>query len=184
MLRTLLVSFFLLSTVAHAENVHWTVDSSKSPVTFQAIGKPGFLKINGENTAVEGAIESKDGKLSGSLNVPLTSIKTGIDLRDEHMKNKYFDVSKYPNAVLILDETPSTLDGKEQTFTGKLKLKDIEKPVKGTLTFKNQDGKEASGHADFEVKMSDYEALGVPSYKGVTVAETVKVSVDIVAKRN
>lgn len=182
-LNALILSLLLLETSAFAEKVSWTVDSKASPVTFQAIGKPGFLKINGENANVEGTIGSNDGKLSGVLNVPLAGLKTGIDLRDDHMKNNYFEVSKYPNAVLTLDETPSTLDGKDQPFTGKLKLKNVEKPIKGSLCLKDQSGKEATGHAEFEVQMSDFKDLGVPNYKGITVAETVKVFVDLKAKR-
>ncbi len=182
-ISALALSTLLFQGYAFAEKVNWTIDPKVSPVTFQAIGKPGFLKINGENANVEGTIVSNDGKLSGTLTVPLTKLSTGIDLRDEHMKNKYFEIEKYPNAVLTLDETPSTLDGKEQTFTGKLKLKNVEKPVKGTLIFKDQSGKEATGHAEFEVKMQDFAELGVPSYKGITVADVVKIKVDIKAKR-
>ncbi len=182
-ISALLFSTLLFQGSAFAETVNWTVDTKASPVTFQAIGKPGFLKINGENANLEGTIVSKDGKLSGTLTVPLTKLSTGIDLRDEHMKNKYFEIDKYPNAVLTLDETAPTLDGKEQAFTGKLKLKNVEKPVKGTLVFKDQTGKEATGHAEFEVKMKDFEELGVPSYKGITVADVVEIKVDLKAKR-
>lgn len=173
----------LLGTTAYAEKVTWTVVPEASPVTFQAVGKPGFLKINGENARVEGTLNSDDGKLSGVLTVPLSTLKTGIELRDDHMKNNYFEVSKFPNAVLTLEPTPSTLDGKDQPFVGRLKLKGIERPVKGTLRLEDQSSKEASGHAEFEVSMSDYKELGVPNYKGVTVAEKVKVTVKLKAKR-
>jgi len=155
----------------------WTVVPAESPVSFLATGKPGFLKIRGEGASLSGAATDEGGKLSGSFKVALSALKTGIDLRDEHMKEKYLETGKHPEASLTLD--PIAVDlakgGDDLAFTGKLTVKGVEKPVSGTFDLEPEKDGAVKGKAVFKVVIEDYP-IGVPSHLGVTVAESVEVT--------
>lgn len=154
---------------------------AESPVEFLATGKPGFLKIRGKGAHLTGKATIDGETLTGAFGVDLQQLKTGIELRDQHMKESYLETRKFPEAKLTLD--PMKLDsasgGPEIPFTGKLTLKDKENPVKGVLSviFKTDKtaGRIATGNAKFALKIADYP-IGVPSHLGVTVADIVEVS--------
>jgi polyisoprenoid-binding protein YceI len=181
--RSTLAALLLVATSAAAAATDGTyaVKAQDSTVRFLATGKPGFLKIDGEGAHVEGQARIAAGKVTGTFLVALDELHTGIDLRDEHMKAKYLETGKFPKAQLVLDPTPVDLAAgkQERPFTGKLTLKGVEKPVQGTLTLEPSDSS-VKGDATFEIKLSDYP-IGVPSHLGVSVAETVKIEVAIVA---
>lgn len=170
-----IAGFLFVGASARAEA--WAVKPEASPVTFVAIGKPGFLKIRGEGAQLNGTATINGEKLTGDFKVSLAALTTGIDLRDEHMKNKYLDVAKFPEAALVLDPVTISTGDNEYPFTGTLTIKGESKAIAGTLSL-DLTAASASGSAEFKIKIGDYPAIGVPSHMGVTVAE----SVEIVAK--
>lgn len=175
-----LASCFGAATPGLAET--WAVKSEQSPVTFLATGKPGFLKIKGEGGSVAGSAAIEQGKLTGTFDVALAPLKTGIDLRDEHMHGKYLESAKFPTARLVLDPVAiGPAKGGAYEFTGKFTLKGVEKPVSGKLVLKLE-GNQAKGQASFELALGDYP-VGVPSHLGITVAESVKIEADVTAER-
>jgi polyisoprenoid-binding protein YceI len=75
---------------------------------------------------LQGEILTQEGKvLARELKVPLETLKTGISLRDEHMRDKYLETTKFPYATLTLGR------GQNGKGSGKLKIRDIEKEVSG-----------------------------------------------------
>lgn len=157
--------------VEEVTGVNYKVKSGK--VSWTAVGNPGFLKIDGKGGVPTGSAKLAGGVLTGSFEVQLKAYKTGIDLRDTHMKEKYLEVDKYPRAVLdvIVD---GYVEGKEITWKGILELKGVKKPAAGTV---NVVGKTVK--ASFKVNLEDYPSIGVPSYLGVTVAKEVDVAVEM-----
>ncbi len=139
---------------------------------WQAVGNPGFLRINGEGASVAGDL-TKDaaGKYQGVFKVKLADYTTGMALRDQHMKDKYLDVAKFPFATLKLDAV--AVSEAEFPWVGTLEIKGETRPVKGTATFKA-----GKLNATFAVELKDYPAIGVPSHLGVTVADKVNVVVE------
>jgi polyisoprenoid-binding protein YceI len=179
---TLVAAAFLAASSAFADASDWNVKKDESTVTFQATGKPGFLKINGDGARPAGVAHIEEGKLSGEFDVVIDEFKTGIDLRDEHMKEKYLKAKDFPKAHLALEKTAVEAKGKTTVpFKGKLTLKGVEKPVEGELTV-DLDEASAKGQATFDLKLSDF-AIDIPQYLGVTVAEKVAVAVDFVAEK-
>lgn len=159
--------------------VAFEVDSKQSPVTFLAIGKPGFLRIKGEGALVSGSAEMTDLGLRGTFKVALADFRTGIDLRDQHMKEKYLEVAKYPEAVLVLDPMKVGLTGKEASeFTGQFSLKGKSKSIKGTASLTTE-GDKVEGEAKFSISLAEFD-VGIPSHLGVKVAEDVEITVKIV----
>lgn len=162
-----------------SESKLYVFEKSKSnSVEFRAIGNPGFLTIHGSGGHVYGEVKADDKGISADLYVQLKDFTTGIDLRDKHMREKYLLVDQYPRAHLVIESlTYSHKDGEEFPWTGKLTLKGNTKPVHGKAIVNGKSLK-----ANFKVLISDYPEIGVPSWLGVTMAESVDVKVNAVAK--
>ena len=176
----------MVSGVANAETAPRLVDLSTqdSKVEFLAIGKPSLLKINGTGGKLKGHIEVHDGRISGQFVLPLELITTGISLRDEHMKNKYLEVSKYPEAVLQIAELKLDKDffsgigiQKNIPFKGKLKIHGSEKDVEGTANIES-DEKFVSVSAQTKTIISGHQ-IDIPSYMGIKVADEIQISAEL-----
>ncbi len=98
--------------------------------------------------------------------VDLKTLTTGMDLRDDHMKNKYLEVGKYPEAILLSGK------GKDGKGTGKIKIHGIEKDIAGT--YKALNDKEVE--AKFDVSLTDFKIEGV-RYMGIGVKDIVNLRV-------
>jgi polyisoprenoid-binding protein YceI len=173
---------FLIGNIAFAaaENEKFQIDADKSSVTFVAVGKPGFLRIKGEGAHVSGSGEIAGDQLQGSFQVQLIEFKTGIDLRDEHMKEKYLETSKYPQASLTIQplkvsRAADGLPAYDGDFTGMLTVKGVEKKVSGTIRLHGESGR-VTAEAKLKITLDDYN-IGVPSHLGVTVAQDVEITV-------
>jgi len=143
-----------------------------------AVGKPSFLKINGVGGKL-GCTLKGDKFVTGECLVHMKYFKTGMDLRDDHMHNKYLLTETYEYSKLTLDKF-EVKEG-EQEFTGKLTIKKETKAVRGKILLtKISSG--FNGKAEFEVNIKDYPSIGVPSYLGITVANKVKVKIELEAK--
>ena len=68
-------------------------------VLFNAEGSPGFLTFVGETKQ----LTLKDDGSKLTFTVPVDTITTGIELRDDHMRKTYVQTDKFPNVVLTLD---------------------------------------------------------------------------------
>ncbi len=149
----------------------------KADVKFEAVGKPAFIRIKGSSTQLEEKLSIKNNKISGEVLFDLTSMTTGLDLRDDHMKNKYLEVSKYPKARLTLKEIPLEGDLEHRAL---LSLHGMEKEVllKGEI---EKRGTVYIVNGKFELDISEY-GIDIPSFKGITVAKEVKVKVEAEVK--
>lgn len=171
------------------------LDLSKvdSEITFLAVGNPGVLRIRGEvdkaaKDTLKGDLTLKGNTLSGTAKFALSSLKTGIAMRDRHMKENYLKVAEHPEALLTLNPTTlpedvvATKDVAEKSvpFTGTLTVKGIQNPVTGTVLISRKESALKFAF-DFNTKISKH-GMELPSFMGVTVAEDVKISVAINAK--
>ncbi len=145
-----------------------TVSSSfAQTVTFDATLDPAG-SFTTEPAPVEGKIVkgSGDHVSADKLVVELDKVKTGISMRDGHMREKYLDTKKYPNATM----TDMVGDGGK--FKGKLTVRDKTKDVEGTYKIEGETAK-----AEFEIKVSDF-GISPPNYHGVGLEDGVKLHVD------
>ncbi len=145
---------------------------SKS-ASFHSSG-PGGLAIDGKTQDV--TVLEKDGKLT--VSVKLTHLSTGIELRDSHMRDKYLEVGKYPDARFVVDVAalPKPNGGKvEGDANGQLTVHGVTNPAKAHFVLQGPEGDVAvTGHIN--LKLPDYK-IEVPSYFGVTVKPDVSVAV-------
>jgi polyisoprenoid-binding protein YceI len=148
---------------------------SGGEVSFTAIG-PGGLKIVGNTSQ----ISVKEDGTNAVVSVPLGGLSTGIALRDKHMKEKYLETDKYPNAELTVAR--SAVKEGSGSAQGTMKIHGQSKPV----TFSYNAKKSGSGYAvdgTVRVNIKDF-GIEVPSYLGVTVKPDVEVAVKFNATDN
>ena len=156
------------------------LDESTSEVEFKAVGYPTFLKVDGKGSQLKGKFTVTGRQVTGEARFPLSTLSTGIGLRDSHMKEKYLQVKKHPDAVFTLTQLELTGDFTKKNvsfdqipFTGWLTLRGNKHPVKGTVdVLKN--GREVTIYAKFATKISYYN-IPQPGYMGITVADDVDV---------
>lgn len=126
--------------------------------------------------------------LQGSLAVDLRTVDTGINLRNDHLKEKYLEVDKgsgYDQAVLsevTLQGVDADAPSGKGSFTGSLMLHGVKKTVTGLVEIRQA----ATGwrvRATFPVNLPDYN-IDKPRYLGVGVKDTVQVSVTFTARQS
>ena len=174
-----LLMFTMLSNVCSAQVEFRSTSAGK--LHFEAVGRPAMIKIKGESMAPKTVLTFNDGKTSLESHLDLNLLDTGIDLRDEHMKEKYLETKKYPKAKLVISSLKLPVDWEkntgsvsEQEFEGTLDLHGKISPVKGTFSL--NDKREAS--AEFKIKMTDFN-IEIPEYLGIKVADLVTVKTQI-----
>lgn len=172
---TLLFSFATLASV-DLENAKQTGE-----INFLAVGKPAMIKIKGIAHAPVTKAKIKNNKMSVQSILVLNDLDTGIGLRDEHMKEEFLQVKKFPMALLKIENItlpngfeakPSNI--KDQTFEGKLTLHGKEQKIAGTFSLNES----LELVAKFNIKLTDF-GIEIPNYLGVVVADTVAIDTKI-----
>jgi len=170
-----LTALLLLPSVALATGLR----SESGEVEFLAVGKPSMLKIHGKAENPEAHLSVNGGDLNGSVSMEMEKFSTGIGLRDKHMKEKYLETAAHPKARLTLKNAKvgsgfaESLTNPAEAFEGILSFHGQDRPVKGS--FSVEAGKMS---AKFPLPLTDF-GVEIPTYLGVTVAETVDVSVNL-----
>jgi len=141
-----------------------------------------------KTTAISGTVSpgaAPPGALGGEVRVDLSSLDTGIDLRNTHLREKYLEVARgeeFANAVLSAvrlakADTPSFRG--QTPFTGTLLLHGTRRPVAGQADI-HSEGNDVRVVASFPVRLDDY-GIAPPRYLGVGVKNEVQVKVSLVA---
>jgi polyisoprenoid-binding protein YceI len=149
------------------------LQASQAAVTFTCTG-PGGLHVQGKGSELQ--VAEKDGALV--LTVPLAHVTTGIGLRDTHMREKYLEADKYPNAELAVPRAglkfPSDGESVDATAPGTMNIHGTSKPV--TFHYKAvRHGATYEVSGDVHLNMNDY-GITTPSYLGITVKPPVDVT--------
>ena len=133
--------------------------------------------------AITGSVSvGSDQKLAvgGALAVDLRTLKTGIGMRDRHMKDNYLEVEKGPafGTATLEDITIDKLDGKT-SFNATLVLHGERRAITGSATVERRDG----GYrvqAEFPVNVSHYN-IPKPTYLGVGVQDEIRIKIALTA---
>jgi len=173
------LAFGTLALVAAVPALAGLAVSGEHQVTFHAKG-PAGLGIDGKGNDVK----MSDSTKTLDLVVGLNGLKTGIELRDKHMKEKYLETQKYPTAKLHVEKSslrlPSGGKRVEAQGTGLLTLHGVTKKIPFHYS---ATGTPKRAHVDghLHVNMNDFN-IHVPSYLGVTVKPDVEVAVSFGTK--
>jgi polyisoprenoid-binding protein YceI len=151
----------------------------------------GFLVFDPKNPSEGG---------HGELLVPVSTLNTGIPLRDEHLRSKgWLNAEKYPDIKLVVEKILNIEQTKYSDNTntydlhiiGKLSINGQTNTVKfpGRITFlketemtkKKMEGDLLAVRASFEINLADYNVTGPPGMDiiGSKVGESITIDVNL-----
>lgn len=180
----------------------FSVDSKDGRNQASFISDAPFEKIVGLASGLDATIMINPNDITakpmGKVKVAVNNIKTGIDLRDEHLRSEmWLNSAKYPNVEFqltgIKNASSNKLNDGEKTkvtLVGKFSVhgvtKDIEVPA--TLTyFKESDRTKAKApgnllvaNANFSIKLSDY-GIKIPAMVSGKLNDEVEITTNFVA---
>jgi len=190
---TLLVFLFLAATAAAADFV---VDMTYGGtlVQFESDGKLEFIAGKTKNLigAFQFAPTEPQAGATGVMRVDLRTLKTGIDMRDEHMRENHLETDEFPYAwfeltdvnglpdSLVLNE-PYSLSGR-----GYFYLHGVKRPIDVDLTLTNggtAETPELKVSAKFSLFLDDFE-VERPRALFLKLAERIDLEVDFLASIN
>jgi polyisoprenoid-binding protein YceI len=159
--KILIVGSCIVSTTAFAKDLNMIFKLSPTG------------SFTAKSNDIKGAItKNADGSISADrIEIPLESLKTGMGLRDEHMKNKYLEVKKYPNAII------TDAKGKNGKGTAMMEVHGKKKQISGTYSI---EGNEVV--VKFPVNITEYDIAKV-KYMGVGVKDEAQVEAHIPLKK-
>lgn len=152
-----------------------------------------FETFTGKTTKVTGSITfdpvAKTG--SGKVSVDLSSISTGIDARDDHMRSpQWLDTAKYPTAVFQTTRVVNT-SGDNYRVTGQFTLHGVTRTLTTQARVRYRAESEETKKAGFtgnvihlftkfDVKLADY-GVKIPDIAKGKVSPTVTITVSAYA---
>lgn len=153
--------------------------TDKGTVVF--LSKAALSEFTGESNQLNGLLDLNKNLMDFYLD--LNTIKTGIGLRDRHMRENYLETKKFPFAEFTgkLSTIPDLEEGQksEVSTMGLFKIHGVEKEieVKGHLTRIKSD--QIQLEASFKVLLSDY-MIDIPKVMFYELAEEQEVTISAV----
>jgi polyisoprenoid-binding protein YceI len=185
MARRVGVLLLLASTALAAERPTWKLEHGDVRVTVPL--KPGGA-FEATSTAVAGTLAldvAKPAHLAGEVTLDLSTIDTGIALRNQHLRENYLEVAKgagYDKAVLS-DIRLADADGEAfaggSAFTGTMLLHGTKHEVAGRVEVRPE-GASRHVRVEFPLNLTDF-GVAPPEYLGVGVGSKLLVKVQLTA---
>ena len=173
-----------------------TADEQRNTASFE--NDATVEAIIGHSNAVASVIQvdpknpAKTAK--GEIRVGLTTLDTGIDMRNNHMRNKFLEVDKYPTAIFVLSsltKAPATLEPNKPanvTVKGTLSIHGVSNEVIAPATVTYIPGTKDTAirlpgdllhvKTTFPIKLSDYQIV-VPEMLVMKLSDDQSVGVDV-----
>lgn len=153
--------------------------------------------IEGKTAAIEGWFdfdpEQPTADAAGLLRVDLRSLKTGIDLRDEHMRDRHLETEIYPYAFfqfVSLDGIDGPVEAGRAVAgraTGWFFIHGVKRQLEAEVEFIYDRGKSDESAIDatvrFTIRLDDYK-IKRPKALFLKLAETIEVEVVFHAQTN
>jgi polyisoprenoid-binding protein YceI len=116
--------------LAQAQTTTWQIDPLHSEADF-TIRHMGINKVHGRFSGVTGTVTLDGGDLTKSsvtATIDTTTVNTGVDKRDGHLKSPdFFDVAKYPTMTFVSKKL--TNEGGQKKLIGDLTIHGVTKSV-------------------------------------------------------
>lgn len=133
--KTLAIGLFL-ATAQFASAADYSVDKAHSSIAFD-IKHMKIATVRGTFSDFSESVSLDDHSLEKSkvtFKVKVTSINTGIEKRDQHLRSPdFFDVAKFPEASFVSTSISKKSEGLYE-MQGDLTLHGVTKPLKFTVS--------------------------------------------------
>ena len=173
-MKLILTLLIILSTISFlgAQSFKPENDGSEIKFTLKNFG----LNVTGHFSGLSGTIQFDPSNLSASsfnVSVDATTVNTGVDMRDNHLKkDEYFNTAKYP--AINFTSTNITGDANGYTVSGHLTIKGTKKEISFPFTAARQgNGFVLSGN--FSINRKDFDVGGGSAVMGSNVDVSLKV---------
>ncbi|MEE4199711.1 YceI family protein [Erythrobacter sp.] len=114
----------------------WTIDSEASELSYVSI-KGGAI---GETNSFENVTGGVSEEGAATIEIDLSSVSTGVDIRDERMRDIFFGVADNPSATVTAQIDPAAFEAlgvgeaTQTSLDGTLTLRGIEAPFQADVT--------------------------------------------------
>jgi polyisoprenoid-binding protein YceI len=183
-----------LEIFAGQANESWFLDLSRSEhnVEFDLTGFPDVISVFGSvkkksESILNGVFFLESNLLSGSAEIGLETIETGIRKQDLLMKKKYLETDKWKSAKFMVERvqlpgkfSPANFFVKAVPFDGTLLLHGVRHKVSGSVDVESN-ANDLKLRFLFDINMPDY-GISLPSYFGMTLTGNVQVSATVRGK--
>ena len=196
----LIVTVLFLSQLTAAAPVKFLLSGRDGRNVIKFISKAPLETIEGKTGQIDGSVEvdlADAASATGQFEVDLTTVKTGIEMRDQHMREGYLHTDSFPKAtfkiVKVTKAIPKQLaDGQpvEIEAQGELTIHGVTKPiaVSGTVTYlKESEATQARLPGDLlhidvgtPILLSDFK-VERPQFVLMKVSDKVELRVDVFA---
>jgi polyisoprenoid-binding protein YceI len=156
--------------------------TDKGKVEF--LSKASLNEFTGKSGDLNGLVDLDKNVLD--FFIDLNTIKTGVGLRDRHMRENYLETKKFPFAEFTgkIEENIQLARGESKAVTarGKFKIHGVERTitVPGKLT--RISDKELKLEANFKVLLSDYK-IDIPTVVFYELAEDQQITINALLKQ-
>ncbi|GJM27376.1 MAG: polyisoprenoid-binding protein [Cyclobacteriaceae bacterium] len=121
----------MLAGYTATAQVNWSFDKAHTNIEF-SVQHLVISDVTGKFGSFEGKVVSKGDDFSGSdvsFTVDVSSVNTGNEKRDGHLKSDdFFNAKEFPE-IKFTNGILKQVEGKNYTLTGDLTIRDITKPV-------------------------------------------------------
>ena len=186
------LTFASLAPVAAMETTyHFGVSPQNTNVTFES--ETDFETILGSTREIRGTavVDIEGGIVQTTLEVPVESLRTGIDLRDEHLRSgMWLDAKKYPT-ISFSSTTARKIDDTRWEITGTFSMHGESRELSTIVDVRSipADVAKTAGlgkgdwiriTAPFEVKLSEFGVV-IPKKPAQRVNDTWTVKIQVFA---
>jgi len=173
-MKVILTLLIILSTISFLSAQSFKPENDGSEIKFTI--KNFGLNVTGHFSGLSGTIQFDPSNLSASsvnVSVDATTVNTGVDMRDNHLKKEeYFNTEKYP--AINFTSTNITGDANGYTVSGQLTIKGTTKKISFPFTAARQgNGFVFSGN--FSINRKDFDVGGGSAVMGSNVDVSLKV---------
>jgi len=195
-----LVSFVALTlaslapVAAEETTYHFGTSPKNTNVTFES--ETDFETILGSTRDIRGTavVDFDGGTAQTTIEIPVESLRTGIDMRDEHLRSgMWLDAKKHPT-ISFASTRARKIDDTHWEITGNFSMHGESREISTTVEVRPIPGSVAKqaglGKGDwiritapFEVKLSDFGVV-IPKKPAQRVNDTWKVKVQAFASTN
>ena len=201
-MRRVIAALFLtglfLAPTAFAASTKFLSTSRDGKNVIKFASKAPLETIEGVTSRIDGDVEvdlADAATAAGQFEVDLTTLKTGIDMRDQHLRERFVHTDSFPKAVFKLIKVTKAgakamADGQPVNIEaqGEMTIHGVTKPVSvsGTVTYMKESeetGARLPGdllHVDvsFPILLSDFN-IERPKMLFMKLSDKVGIAVDV-----